>query len=325
MDPIPLLRNRVHSSTSRSAGVVGTSYASSPASSARRPSCRQLQLVAAVQSPPRPTQLRAPSSLHQPTTLEKLQTARLITAIKTPYLENGKFDLAAYDRLVEHQVHNGVEGLVIGGTTGEGQLMSWDEHIMLIAHTVNKFGKDILVIGNTGSNSTREALHATSQGVAVGMHAALHINPYYGKTSRAGLIRHFSAALDEGPAIIYNVPGRTGQDIPDDVVQQLAPHANFLGMKECTGNPRIQASPPRRQRKACANLPAAFQQKQGLPSGEPIFVQLRLPKQRGYLPSDRSTAGQLSLGNSPKIVLGQPHTADHVGLVRRQHRSSCSH
>ena len=61
--------------------------------------------------------------------------------------------------------------------------MGWDEHVMLIAHTVNQFGREIKVIGNTGSNSTGEAVHATEQGFAVGMHAALHINPYYGKTS----------------------------------------------------------------------------------------------------------------------------------------------
>lgn len=87
-----------------------------------------------------------------------------------------------------------------------------------------------------GSNSTREALHATEQGFAVGMHAALHINPYYGKTSKQGLIAHFNAAMDEGPAIIYNVPGRTGQDITEDVVFQLAKHENFVGIKECTGS-----------------------------------------------------------------------------------------
>jgi hypothetical protein len=84
-------------------------------------------------------------------------------AIKTPYLENGKFDLDAFDRMVEQQISSGVEGLIIGGTTGEGQLMGWDEHIMLIAHTVNQFGREIKVVGNTGSNSTREALHATEQ------------------------------------------------------------------------------------------------------------------------------------------------------------------
>lgn len=97
----------------------------------------------------------------------------------------------------------------------------------------------VQVVGNTGSNSTGEALHATEQGFAVGMHAALQINPYYGKTSKAGLKAHFDAVLREGPAIIYNVPGRTGQDIPDDIVQGMASHPNFLGMKECTGNERI--------------------------------------------------------------------------------------
>lgn len=119
--------------------------------------------------------------------------------------------------------------------------MGWDEHIMLIAHTVNQFGNDIKVIGNTGSNSTGEALHATEQGFGVGMHAALHINPYYGKTSIAGLRAHFKAVLEEGPAMIYNVPGRTSQDIPEDVVFELNSHQNFLGVKECTGNDRIDS------------------------------------------------------------------------------------
>ena len=66
------------------------------------------------------------------------------------------------------------------------QLMDWDEHVMLISHTVKLFSDHILVIGNTGSNSTKEALHATEQGFAVGMHASLQINPYYGKTSMPG-------------------------------------------------------------------------------------------------------------------------------------------
>lgn len=119
--------------------------------------------------------------------------------------------------------------------------MSWDEHIMLIAHTCVQFGDRLAVIGNTGSNATREAVHATCQGFAVGMAAALHINPYYGKTSRAGLIYHFQAVLDYGPCIVYNVPGRTGQDIPSDVVRELSTHPNFAGIKECTGNDRIRA------------------------------------------------------------------------------------
>ena len=97
------------------------------------------------------------------------------------------------------------------------------------------------MIGNTGSNSTREALHATEQGFAVGMHAALQINPYYGKTSEDGLMRHFQDVLDIGPAIVYNVPARTGQDISKEVIFDLAGHENFLGVKECEGNERIAA------------------------------------------------------------------------------------
>lgn len=168
-----------------------------------------------------------------------MREARLITAIKTPYLPNGKPDIDAYDRHLEQQIHHGVDGVIVGGTTGEGQLMSWDEHIMMIAHTKAVFGDAVCVIGNTGSNATREALHATSQGFIVGMDAALQINPYYGKTSKAGLQAHFNRCLEEGPAMIYNVPGRTGQDIPNEVVDELAKHENFLGVKECTGNERI--------------------------------------------------------------------------------------
>jgi len=174
------------------------------------------------------------------TSPEDIKCLRLITAIKTPYLPDGRFDLEAYDDLVNMQIGQGVEGVIVGGTTGEGQLMSWEEHIMLIAHTVNCFGGKVKVIGNTGSNSTREAIHATEQGFAVGMHAALHINPYYGKTSLDGMVAHFQSVLSMGPTIIYNVPSRTGQDIPPHVIQTLAESANLAGVKECVGNDRIK-------------------------------------------------------------------------------------
>lgn len=164
----------------------------------------------------------------------------MITAIKTPYLPDGRFDLEAYDDLINMQIVQGAEGVIVGGTTGEGQLMSWDEHVMLIGHTVNCFGGSIKVIGNTGSNSTREAIHATEQGFAVGMHAALHINPYYGKTSLEGLISHFDCVLSMGPTIIYNVPTRTGQDIPPHVIHTLAESPNLAGVKECVGNDRVK-------------------------------------------------------------------------------------
>eukprot|EP01025_Chloroclados_australasicus_P037034 TRINITY_DN3770_c0_g1_i2.p1 TRINITY_DN3770_c0_g1~~TRINITY_DN3770_c0_g1_i2.p1 ORF type:complete len:379 (-),score=37.11 TRINITY_DN3770_c0_g1_i2:544-1605(-) len=200
----------------------------------RKNNSRYQRAVAAVAAPPSP-QVGATASPHA------VANTRLLTAVKTPFLQNGKFDLDAYDAHVQNQIDNGVEGLIVGGTTGEGQLMLWDEHIMLIAHTINVFGNKIYVIGNTGSNSTREALHATEQGFSVGMHAALQINPYYGKTSKEGLLFHFNSCLDLGPAIIYNVPSRTGQDIPDGVIMSLSGHENFLGVKECTGNDRIKS------------------------------------------------------------------------------------
>lgn len=88
------------------------------------------------------------------TSIGDIRSLRLITAVKTPYLPNGKFDLEAYDNLVNMQIANGVEGILVAGTTGEGQLMTWDEQIMLIAQTVNCFGDKVKVVGNTGSNCT---------------------------------------------------------------------------------------------------------------------------------------------------------------------------
>lgn len=171
--------------------------------------------------------------------LEQIKQASLITAIKTPYLSSGEIDLATYDRLVELQIAAGVDGIVVGGTTGEGQLMNWEEHLMLIAHSVNKFSSKLVIVGNTGSNNTREAIKATKYGFASGMDAALQINPYYGRTSIAGVKEHLKRVLDIGPAFIYNVAGRTGQDLTPDIIEPLAKHEHLIGVKECGGNERI--------------------------------------------------------------------------------------
>ena len=162
-----------------------------------------------------------------------------MTAIKTPYKLDGVVDLESYDFLVEAQIKNGVQGLIVCGTTGEGHLMDWEEHLMLIAHSVNKFGDRLAIVGNTGSNNTREAIKGTRYGFAFGMDAALQINPYYGKTSDAGLREHFKRVLDFGPSIIYNVPGRTGQDLQPELIEELAQHPNLIGVKECAGNERM--------------------------------------------------------------------------------------
>ncbi len=171
--------------------------------------------------------------------MKQLKAASLITAIKTPYNTTGEVDLNTYDILVQKQIDAGVDGIVVGGTTGEGHLLSWEEHLILIAHSVHKFGDKLLIIGNTGSNNTSEAIKATKNGFAAGMDATLQINPYYGRTSIRGVIEHLTRTLDIGPAFIYNVPGRTGQDLTPDVIEKLAKHKNFIGVKECGGNERI--------------------------------------------------------------------------------------
>lgn len=105
--------------------------------------------------------------------MEKVQSSRLITAVKTPYTCTGRIDLNAYDKIVEFQIANGAQGIVVGGTTGEGHLMNWEEHLTLIEHSAEKWGDNLCIIGNTGSNSTREALIATKEGFRAGMHGAL--------------------------------------------------------------------------------------------------------------------------------------------------------
>ncbi|MCF6193394.1 MAG: 4-hydroxy-tetrahydrodipicolinate synthase [Kangiellaceae bacterium] len=171
--------------------------------------------------------------------ITNIREKSLITAIKTPFNQRGRIDLPTFDKLVEKQIEFGVEGLIVGGTTGEGHLLDWEEHLMLIAHTASRFGDQLLVVGNTGSNNTRESVKASKHAFAMGMHAALLINPYYGKTSSLGVRKHIEAALDIGPAFIYNVPGRTGQDIDTDTMINLSQHDHFIGVKECAGNERI--------------------------------------------------------------------------------------
>ena len=90
--------------------------------------------------------------------MDRVKKARLITAIKTPYTYSGRIDLNVMDELVEFQIANGVEGLVVGGTTGEGHLMNWDEHLTLIEHCCNQYGDKLAIIGNVGSNSSMETL-----------------------------------------------------------------------------------------------------------------------------------------------------------------------
>ncbi len=168
-----------------------------------------------------------------------IKQKKLITAIKTPFDLDGSIDFEAFDALIQLQIEAGVDGIIVGGTTGEGHLFDWKEHLSLIGHCTNNFKNKLTIVGNTGSNNTKESVEATKFGFSLGMDAALLINPYYGKTSSAGTINHICRALDYGPGIIYNVPSRTANDISIDTMQEIAKHKNFVAVKECMGNERI--------------------------------------------------------------------------------------
>lgn len=159
------------------------------------------------------------------------------TALVTPFNSDGTVDYTTLRELVEWQIQNGVDGIVPTGTTGESPTLDFDEHIKVIAATVEAANKRARVIGGAGANSTSEALHLTREAINAGVDATLQVTPYYNRPSAEGLHRHFSTLADLGaPVVLYNVPGRTGREIPLDVVQKLAAHPNVAAIKEAAGS-----------------------------------------------------------------------------------------
>jgi len=158
------------------------------------------------------------------------------TALITPFNEDGSVDYSALRAFVEWQVANGVEGLVPVGTTGESPTLEFDEHIRVIAETVEAADGKVKIIAGTGSNSTAEALSLTKAVLQTGVDATLQVTPYYNKPNAEGLFRHFAAVADLGlPVVLYNVPGRAGKEIPLDVVTRLASYPNIGAIKEAAG------------------------------------------------------------------------------------------
>ncbi len=161
-----------------------------------------------------------------------------ITALVTPFAKDGSVDYGALKALVEEQVSAGVEGICSVGTSGESPTLSHDEHHTVIERTIGYAGGECLVIAGTGANSTSEAVSLTKAAIACGGAAAcLQVTPYYNKPNAEGLYRHFMTVADLGlPVVLYNVPGRTGREIPLDVVVRLAKHPNIVAIKEAAGS-----------------------------------------------------------------------------------------
>ena len=157
------------------------------------------------------------------------------TALVTPFL-NGKINYPLVERLIARQLEAGVHAIVVCGTTGESATLSDGEKLELISRAKKYAGKDCLIIGGTGSNSTEHTIELSKAAEQAGADGLLLVSPYYNKATADGLLQHFSAAAFSVsiPVILYNVPSRTGLDIPVSVYQQLSSISNVAGVKEAS-------------------------------------------------------------------------------------------
>jgi len=159
------------------------------------------------------------------------------TAIVTPFTRDGGVDYPRLRDLVEMQVAGGVDGIVPVGTTGESPTLDFAEHEKVIEFCIQAADRRVKIIAGTGANSTAEAIELTRHARNAGADATLQVTPYYNKPNAEGLYRHFSAVADLGlPVVLYNVPGRTGKEIPVDVVARLAAHPHVVAIKEAGGS-----------------------------------------------------------------------------------------
>jgi 4-hydroxy-tetrahydrodipicolinate synthase len=157
----------------------------------------------------------------------------------TPFKEDGSVNYAVAEQLAVHLAEQGTDTLVVCGTTGESPTLTWDEEYQLFQVVMQAVAGKALVIAGTGSNSTEEAIAATTKAAKIGVHGSLQVVPYYNKPPQAGLYHHFKViaqASSDLPLLIYNIPGRTGQNLQPETVARLAEFANIVGIKESSGN-----------------------------------------------------------------------------------------
>lgn len=160
------------------------------------------------------------------------------TAIVTPF-RHGRFDEAAFARLVKKQIQGGVDGIVPVGTTGESPTLDYDEHLRVIELTVQLAGGKVKVLAGTGANSTSEAIQLTRAAEKFGADGSLQVAPYYNKPTQEGLYQHFKAIAKNTnlPIVLYSIPGRCGVEIAVPTVKRLAADCkNIIGIKEAGGN-----------------------------------------------------------------------------------------
>lgn len=163
----------------------------------------------------------------------------VLPAIVTPFRRNLALDLDldGLESNLEFLIENGVHGVVPCGSTGESATLSFEEHELVIEKTIEVVNGRVPVIAGTGSNNTAEAVRFTRAAKDLGADGVLVISPYYNKPNRSGLVKHYTILADiDIPVIMYNVPGRTGQNLTPEFVAEMARHPNIVGIKEASGD-----------------------------------------------------------------------------------------
>jgi len=159
------------------------------------------------------------------------------TALITPLTHAG-VDYEALGRLIDWQIDQGIDALVIAGTTGEGATLTYDEHQEVIRYSVERAAGRVPIIAGSGSNDTSRAITLSRFSCDAGADALLVVTPYYNKATQKGLIAMYNAIADavDRPIILYNVPSRTGVGIEPNTYLALAEHPNIVAIKEANGN-----------------------------------------------------------------------------------------
>ncbi len=159
-------------------------------------------------------------------------------AIVTPMNEDGSINYPEFEKLIEFQIANKTDAIVACGTTGEASTMDDTEHLDVIEFAAKTVNGRVPVVAGTGGNDTRHAINLSCEAVKRGANALLLVTPYYNKTNQSGLITHYNKVVDAAgiPAILYNVPSRTGMTIKPETYKELSKNELIVATKEASGN-----------------------------------------------------------------------------------------
>jgi 4-hydroxy-tetrahydrodipicolinate synthase len=162
---------------------------------------------------------------------------RLLTAMVTPFKEDGEVDYEQTKKLAKALLNSGNDGLVLAATTGEAPTLSWDEEMRIFTEVKSAVGDTPTLVAYTGSNSTREAVEATEKAEKIGVDACLSVVPYYNKPNQEGIYQHFKAISEctSLPIIMYNIPGRVVVEMNWETIARLSQFKNIVGVKEASG------------------------------------------------------------------------------------------